>query len=186
MNIDTPSDDPLDRLLGPLAAAPPTDPLRDSVLNKTVGLVRRRRHWRRIQQAAALAACYLAGLGTMWLAHRPSQPEVPMAIRTDSGPPEQPSSAKALPLEEDLGVPALVIERVASASGGDRLAQLYRRAGDRYLEQNGDYQAATRCYERALEVSTEAELAIAPDDSWLLTALKKARLEDKSHVRMES
>lgn len=45
-------------------------------------------------------------------------------------------------------------------------------AGKRYLEEENDYAAALRCYSHALEVGDERFRKVAPQDDWLMTALK--------------
>jgi hypothetical protein len=56
---------------------------------------------------------------------------------------------------------------------------LYRRAADRYLEEEGDVGSAVRCYGRALDEGGGRDLAIAPGDSWLLMVIKNARQKEK-------
>ena len=94
----------------------------------------------------------------------------------------QPNMTRALlPIDQDPEVSASLLERVAGLSKDNR-ARLYRRAGDRYLD-DGDMQAALRCYAHALDTSKAEELAISEDDNWLLMQLKKARLEEKNHAQ---
>jgi hypothetical protein len=91
-------------------------------------------------------------------------------------------ASPAPPLEQDPLAPAAVIERVAAASEARR-AHFFRRAGDRYLEDEGDMEAALRCYTQALDSSKPEDLMISANDNWLLMALKKARLEENGHAK---
>jgi hypothetical protein len=75
---------------------------------------------------------------------------------------------------------------VAALASEDQRPVLFRRAGDRYLENDHDVKSALRCYARALETSSDQDLTISADDSWLLIALKKARQEEKTHAKTRS
>jgi hypothetical protein len=80
-------------------------------------------------------------------------------------------------------VPALVREWQA-AENPDKRAILFRQAGDRYVAEGSDWESALRCYSGALNAGTEADLAISPDDNWLLMALKDARQKEKRHANV--
>ena len=58
-------------------------------------------------------------------------------------------------------------------------ARLFREAGDRYLREYADYRAALRCYRNSLDADPDA-LTISPDDTWLLTSLKRAREQEST------
>jgi hypothetical protein len=180
--MNDPCDDFLDRRRVP----PESSTLRGALLRRTLGVVRRRRRQRRLGLAAALAACYLAGLASMWLWQQsapavapPPAEQTPVAVR------EQPSAPA--PADGPREVPALVLERWAAQGPVERRAEFYRRAGDRYLENDGDVPAAVRCYALALDAGPEEDLEIAPDqDSWLLIALKTARKKEKEYAQSDS
>src|SRR5262249_10074514 len=132
---DTPSipPDDLTEWLRPPSVQPPNDRLREALWRRTRGVLRWRRRGRRLAMVAALAACYLAGLCTMRLG-APSAGDNATAV-TRSGPavdqnrqPEPPPKAV---------VSALDLEWQAIDST-DRRAELYRRAGDKYLEESND------------------------------------------------
>src|ERR1051326_855449 len=178
--------DALERFLSVQTPPSPNEAERHALLRQTLGIVRRRRRLKRLGLGAALAACSLAGLITMrlWMPP-PAAPNAGVVARTESTIPNAPekSVAVAPPTaveESDLEAPPLILERLAAASKSRR-AQLYRAAGDRYLQDQGDMRGALRCYGLALEAAGQEELAIVADDSWLLMALKKARLEERNH-----
>jgi hypothetical protein len=78
-------------------------------------------------------------------------------------------------------VPAPILERLAELADRRSQAALFRRAGDRYLEAEGNVASALRCYRLALDLASESELAVAPEDTWLLIALKDARQKEREH-----
>src|SRR5262245_10032003 len=162
---DTPDPlpDPLERLLAP---PPPgeADTLRRAVFARTEAVLRRRRAVRRLALAGALAACYLAGLlSARWLS--PPEP-VERIVTVRPAPQEAPEAARAESAAE--------LERKARADAA-RQADFYRRAGDLYATEQGDLGSALRCYGRALDASSEEDLAVSADDHWLLMAIKDAR-----------
>jgi hypothetical protein len=158
-------------------------------LQQTTRVLRRRRRIKRLGFITALAACYAAGLGTMrlWIPQSAGPGAQLVAEIVPEATPTSPAPGAAQrssvpPIEDDPDAPAPIIERIASLSE-ERRAQLYRAAGDRYLENNGDMQSAVRCYALAIESGEDKDLSLAADDSWLLMALKKARLEEKNHAK---
>lgn len=165
---DTPDHDSLDELLAPPA---PTDAaaLRQSLLAATTRRLARRRWLRRAGLAAALAACYAAGLLTMQLLTPPAPARdanvAAAEVKGDTAPPA-PAAAP------DPGPEERPAERAA----------LLRRAGDRYLNEEGDPEAALRCYSQALDAGTQDDTKFSPDDSWLLMAIKNAREKEARHA----
>jgi hypothetical protein len=175
---DTPEPcDPLERLLAPPAVAADEE-LRPTVLARTAAVLRRRRAARRIVYAAGLAACYLAGLlSARWLSPAEPLERVVVVRPTPDRSPPAPGKAERPESAADL-------ERKARADEGRR-ADLYRRAGDLYAGEQGDLEAALRCYSRSLDASAEEDLAPAPDDHWLLMAIKDAREKEKQNAEHE-
>ena len=104
------------------------------------------------------------------------QQEAPAGFR-----PAAPATVAQLPRRES-SVPAEVLERWAPVVSEENPAGLYRRVGDRYLKDEGDLQAALRCYARSLENGSEEDLTPAPEDDFLLMALKDARQKEKRHA----
>jgi hypothetical protein len=159
----TPEPDPLSDLLA-APSAPGDGPLRTELLERTRRVLWRRRLGRRAGWAAALAACFAAGLLTMRvLTPRPAAPAE--VVRQ----PETP--------RHDEPAPALMKEWQAFDST-DRRAELYREAGQRYVKEEGDPESALRCYAQALEAGGPAELALRSDDDWLLMTIKNARQKE--------
>jgi hypothetical protein len=180
--------DDLDDLLkpGPLPPEPPG--LRATVTREASRVARRRRWLVRGRRAALLAACYAAGLATMWYwvhGHQLPRPEIverdtpPLPAPPAPAPPEPPTEAD--PYRND---PPERLERWAFVAAGEKRVALYRRAGDGYLDRN-DVQGALRCYRRALDAGSPTDLAIRADtDSWLLMSLKVARQKERPDARV--
>jgi hypothetical protein len=165
-----------DLLSAPLPG--PGDPaFRQALLARTTRLVRRRLWVRRGAYAAALAACYIAGLLTTRPDRPPQEPapETQVAKVEPAPPVEASPSPKADPPEQ---APAIVLEQWGPLVAKDRRADLYRRAGDRYLAESNDTLAALRCYRQALDAAPD-QWDIAAEDSWLLMTLKEARIKER-------
>src|SRR5262249_27254518 len=106
------------------------------------------------------------------------QPEV-----VERGPappsPAPPAPAPSDDVDPYRGDPPDRLERWAFLASGTKRVDLYRRAGDGFLGRN-DVTAALRCYRKALDGASGADLAIRADkDSWLLMSLKMSRQEKK-------
>jgi anti-sigma factor RsiW len=134
-------------------------------LAETTRRLPRRRWLRRAGLAAALAACYAAGLLTMHLL-------TPAPAR---GLPEERTPEPAPPAVAATTDPAAL----AQAADPGRVAAL-RRAGDHYLTEEIDPEAALRCYARALDAGSADDAKFSPEDNWLLMAIKIAR-EKEAH-----
>ena len=169
-----PETDDLDDLLtAPAGAGDPE--LRHGLRLRTTCVLRRRRRWRRVGVASALAACFLAGLATWRLWPKPAPaPGATEVAEKPPGPPPVP--------QPDADLPAVALEWRAADSPDNR-ADLYRRAGERYVKQDGDLQSALRCYRNALDAGTEEDLTISAGDDWLLMALKDARKKEKNDAK---
>jgi hypothetical protein len=162
--------DPTDALLSS-ASTPAGDVFRQSVLVRTTAVLRQRRRLRRLARLAALAACYVAGLMTMHGPRPVARPD-PEPVDASATLPAAPSSALALEWE--------------ALDHPDRGTTLFRAAGDRYLADQADVQAAVRCYGNALDDGSAEDLTIESTDSWLLIAIKDARQREKSDaIRVE-
>lgn len=177
---DTKSPHPVDEFLQSAPDAAPNAELRQAVFTRTTRLLRRRRWRRRVALVGALAACYLAGVLTMRLATpAPDQPRPERAGEAPRPPAPEDTPAVAAAVAEDHS--ALALEWRAFESS-ERRVELYRLAGDRYLEQERDLQSALRCYRQALDASPSGGLAIEASDNWLLIALKEARQKEDRHA----
>jgi hypothetical protein len=158
---DTPERDPLDELLAPPEPVD-TAALRQSLLAATTRQLRRPRWVRRAALAAALAACYAAGLLTMRVL-APAAPvaaPVEAAVKNDAPP---------------AAVAAEAVERRAETAADPERAALLRQAGDRYLDEETDPASALRCYAKSLDAGSQDDAKFSPDDNWLLMAIKNAR-----------
>lgn len=161
-----------DRLLA-ASEVDSAEALRQELFARTTPILRRRRLGRRLAAAAALAACYAAGvLSARWLAPPPQAVRQVAVVerrpRADPKPPEQ----------------ARILEQQARADAARRAA-LFRRAGDLYATEQGDLEAALRCYGRSLDGRPAKDLTVSPTDHWLLMAIKDAREKEKVYARSE-
>jgi hypothetical protein len=177
-----------DELLEP-RSTPCSDGVRRNVLNSTVAEVRRtrqRRKRRRIGMAAAVLVCLLVfvgiRIGTIDLtSQRPPRTRGTSSAQISPGAPTGP--AAVAPVDEET--PAIVLERIGETSEPEQRAELYRRAGDRYLEETTDPASALRCYSQALDEGSAEDLNISVNDSWLLMALKMDRRKEKEDGRRD-
>jgi hypothetical protein len=163
-----------------------TEKLRRSLLDRTTRVLRRRRRVRQLSYIMALAVCYAAGLLTMRLGMGSPRVERPEMVQGPAGPakpmaPPAPAPPSVPPSRLEPEAPALVLEWKAVDSREKR-PDLYRRAGDRYLEEESDVESALRCYRGALDSGSEEDLTISEDDNWLLMALKEAKQKEKRHA----
>jgi hypothetical protein len=162
---DTPDRDPCEHL-GRIGPPPPADRLREALWRRLRRRLRRGRWWKRAAVAAALAACYAAGFGTARLATEPTPAPSTVVVADDRMMPPAPPAS---PLAQEW----------QALDSPEQRPEAYREAGDRYVAEEGDYQSAVRCYREALDAGSERDLAIQPDDSWLLMVLKDARQKEK-------
>ncbi len=166
--------DPLDGLLAPSPSSE-NEGLRQSVYSQTQGVIRGRRRWRRGVYAVSLFVAFLVGAGAMRL-NLPGR----NANKDDSPNTDAKTTAERKPEArvEEAETTALKAEWTAFDSDEHR-AELYRKAGDRYMKEENDLSSALRSYGNALDSSTEQDLAISTEDNWLLMAIKDARLKEK-------
>ncbi len=158
--------DPFDDFLDSNFSCDANDALQSALRQKTTHLLRRRRRLRYLAVAGMAAACYVAGLATMWLLPPRTvtiiqEPAAGLAKAEPENPAPQPDRPE-------------VHEMLAQANPDQRSTQL-RIAGDLYLQQRQDYAAALRCYTASLDAGGPAALEVQPEDSWLVKAIKKDR-----------
>jgi hypothetical protein len=77
---------------------------------------------------------------------------------------------------------AVIVEWEA-VDNTDRQMIIYQEAGDRYLEEERDPLEALRCYGNALDSAGGEDLAISPNDTWLMMAIKNARQKEKRDAK---
>jgi len=181
-DIFSPEPDPLEGLLRPTSVPPESEALRQAVYTRTRGVLRRRRILRQFACAAGLLLSFAAGLLVMRVMTRPARMTVAVQPHQEEPrPPDNPPSGSP----ENPKPPALVREWSAFDSD-DRHGELYRQAGDSYMEDENDPQSALRCYTNALDRGTKQDLTISTDDNWLLMAIKDARQKENAHAKTGS
>lgn len=165
-----------DDLLTPRPASA-NDALRAELLGQTAQRVRLVYRARLATRVGVCLACFAAGVGITFLRPAPEPrvvyvevPGPPVADATDS-PVERPSVVVLSPADLEL--------QAEQASAKAESARLFREAGDRYLRDYADYRAALRCYRNCLDADPDA-LTVLPDDTWLLTSLKRARAQEST------
>jgi hypothetical protein len=172
--------DPLDDLLRPETTAS-TPAWKNALRDRTAKILRRRRHARRTAFVGALAACFVGGILAAHLFR--SEPPIVHDIQYVYMPAESKPDKPVQPTEQpEPKLTALALEWQAVESP-DRSAELYRRAGDRYFEEENDVASALRCYRHFLRECHASELGIAPQDNWLLVNLKNAQREERRHAK---
>jgi hypothetical protein len=165
---------------------PDADPaLHQDVLARTLSVVRRRRLVRRAGLVAGFAACFAAGALTMRLLTPTVEPEVRIVERFIDREAVPAPTPQLDPSVIAQAKSALDIEWQA-VENPERRAELFRRAGDRYLNDENDLESAVRCYKIALEGASVEELQVTPQDTWLLISLKNARQEENRHGKSDS
>jgi hypothetical protein len=145
----------------------PTDAARARAFERTLGVVRRRRWTRRAGAVLLVAAAYAAGFASHAFFPRASE-----AGHADPSPASQPLAG---PLK-----PADLEARAGARHSAAEQAILLKAAGDRYLNELGDVEAALRCYRKLLKLATSDERThFDPADTWLLAALKRGADQEK-------
>lgn len=178
-----PNDD-LAEMLGPRSGQP-SPALRDAVLRRTEHRLARDRWLRRAAMASGIAAVFLLGGTSGWLARTPVA-DAPGSTVSDVVliPVPIPTPGVYTPGSPRLAPLLSASEAELRAEQTDDLgeaAKLYRTAGNAFLRQE-DYPNATRCYRLFLLRAGDAALAIDADDSWLLVSLKNAAFKEKTNV----
>ena len=192
---DIHENDPLGRLLT-VGDAPESASTRRRVLSATLSVVRRRRLARRVGLVTALAAVYVAGIAThlAWVG-RSGASDVPLVRQgpAHEEPTGKPPGGQARPLPvrpespttSEHPVPSAKErkDRAVASADFDRI----RTVGDRYLHQRHDLAGALHFYARALDRASQDQqaISISADDSWLLMALKQARIEQEQNDEPE-
>ncbi len=162
------------------------DRLRSAVLAQTLGVMRRRRRWKRCGWAAGLVGCYLAGITTaafwtpaFWTAGE-KHAAVAIGDRTTvkAESPAEPAPAATEPSgREDQQSPEPML------SGFEH----WRRLGDHFLRDSNDISLAAQSYSQALALATEEERAISSNrDNWLFMALKQSQIQEKQNASVQN
>ena len=169
------------------------DDFREAVWEHTARSIRRRGRMRRFTMAsAALAAAYAMGIATMfaWSSQTPRDAETAAAIHQAAPEePDRPAPAMAEREPGELVPKTLLSDREALArrlgeASTDERARLLKRAGDRYLNEWGDVELASKCYRSLLDgTPLDKRTIVEPEDNWLLVSLKQDRQKEIRHER---
>jgi hypothetical protein len=184
MQNSQPEGEPLDVLLGQASYPSAGQQLREDLLRRTTGVVRRRRWLRRALWVGAMAACYVAGVLSMRHGDRP-KPELALEAASPPSPPATERAASPAPAALSTKPSAALALEWRAADGDKRRVELYRQAAEQY-KQAGDFSSALRCLRNSLDVSDSDELAFSVTDDWLLMALKEARQREHYHAKKDS
>jgi hypothetical protein len=165
-----------DELLNPKPASA-NETLKADLLDRTGRRVRFVGRMRLAKRAAVCLGCFAAGAVIAGFRPGADQRIESVAVRT-------------VRVADDAGTPPAVVERVKSPAELEleaektlvkaEAARRFREAGDRYLRDYADYRAALRCYRNFLDEAEPDQLRITPDDTWLLTSLKRAREQEST------
>lgn len=174
----TQEDSFVDELLTPGGEECGTD-LRERLLDRTSRHLRFRRRIRNFGKLGVVAAAFAAGLILTPLLREPNVVERMVIVQV---PVESESHGPANPQDMRRLTPAEVELEAERTLAKDESSRLFREAGDRYLNEEQNHEAALRCYRNFLDEAGEADLPVADSDTWLLTSLKNARLREIKNV----
>ena len=160
-------------------AFPVVEPMDAAIRERMFAATLRPLAWRRARRrmAAAVAAVALFGLGHEVGQRRMEPPRsLPAPDRKDVADPAPIATVQPEPVGDVviLHEDPTLLEELALDAGPSERARLLRRAGDRYLDERGDVEAAVRCYRASLEIDPAD--APEPNDSWLLAVLKQGHV----------
>jgi hypothetical protein len=173
--------DPLDDLLRPSTGAGGDETLRRRLLDQTIRALRGRRRRRVAVWVAALAACYVAGVLTFyWLGPRRIE-RIEVVQKAPTPEPSTPTPVK--PAAPDAKPASAVAMEWKAFDADQHRPELYRKAGDRYMNEDADPASALRCYGQSLNGSSDKDLAISVNDDYLLMLVKNARQKEKDHAK---
>lgn len=169
-----------DELLTPKTVAA-NEALKADLFSRTVRRVRGNLWRRRAIQVVVCLACFGLGWATTYLRPAPVPvveyvPLPPLPVAEIPDPPLPPKNDPPAPAPSPADL-ELVAEQTAEKA---EAARRFREAGDLYLREYADYRAALRCYRNFLDEADPADRAVAPDDTWLLISLKRAREQEST------
>lgn len=183
---ETPLPDPLDKFLQSPPSLASDAALEEELLDDTMQMLPpKERAWPAWPIVAGLltgsAACIaLALLVGWWLARTVRVADAPAAAEMVEQMPQRPMKEPVphpvVPKPEVKPTPPRAIDLEWSAFDADddaKRTRLYFRAGDLYLTVHNDLESATRCYHQALVYAGPHEVAMDPNDNWLVMALKR-------------
>lgn len=153
--------DDLDDILKPQPVPAASADRQAKLLTGTITLLKRTRRIRQVQLAALWAAVFLVGVSVGWLSLQRESTQMAKQTVPSAAAPETPPLLTAAQLE-------LQAEKSDDPA---KSAQLYRQAGDRFLEAQ-DLRSALRCYRIHLNEGGPGVQTVLASDSWLLMNLK--------------
>jgi hypothetical protein len=183
-----PNDD-LGEILAPKPGQPSTD-LRQKLLRLTESRLARQSWVRLVVRSGLIAAVFLVGALTGWLAHPVPLPEpgnvlepevvfVPVVVPVLTPAESESTGTREITRQLSGSQTELQAEQEDDPKSATKL---YKLAGDAFLLEQ-DYPNASRCYRLFLVRAGDTALSLNPDDSWLLTSLKNAAFLEKTHVQ---
>ncbi len=157
--------DELDYILKPREV--PTAPAerQAQLLASTMTQLKRARRLRQVKEGGLWVAVFLIGVSLGWLGLQREPKQLAIQTAPQATAPEAPPLLTAAQLE-------LQAEK---SDDPVQTAQLYRQAGDRFLEAQ-DLRSALRCYRIHLNEGGPDVHAVLASDSWLLMNLKTTNL----------
>lgn len=163
-----------DELLSPRTGST-NEALRQTILLQSSRSIRWQHRQRQAARIGVCVVCFLAGAATVWLRPSPEPEMVTVFVREEAAPV---AGAPGLPaVAPRLSPGELELEAEKTLVKADS-ARLFREAGDRYVQERADYQSALRCYRNFLDEAGPEERNVTPEDTWLLTSLKRAREQE--------
>jgi hypothetical protein len=166
-----------DDLLTP-KPVPPNEALQAAILERTMRWVRLARWQRRAMIIAGALVCFGLGCATAFLRPKPAPQIVYVEVSGEVKAPGSPTVPKSEPAKQLS--PAQLELTAEQTDDRPAAARRFREAGDRYLREFADYRAALRCYRNFLDEADPADRVVGPDDTWLLTSLKRAREQEST------
>jgi hypothetical protein len=173
---------PLDDFLQHAPSLPADAARQEALFQETCALLPRKRRARWPIAVAAAAVIALVLVSAYFVFRRDAVVPQPqndfVKQKNDPLPVKPPEQEKPEP--KIVQVTAHALEWNAFDAEDDReRVRLYFQAGDLYLDRHQDYEAALRCYHQALHYCEASELEFAPDDNWLVLALKRDHRKEK-------
>jgi len=174
--------DPLDDFLDRDFSCDGNNALKNSLRERTTQVLRVRQRMKWLGVMGLAAACYVAGVATMWLMPQRTAANGEMVTKVEPAKQavEVAEKKQETPIvEAKTPLTALDLEWKALEQPAGRVANLLK-AGAMYESQD-DHASALRCYTQALKEGGAKVLESSDDDRWLLTTLKNARRWEKNN-----
>jgi hypothetical protein len=170
------NDDPWDDALMP-PIREPSEQLRESLRDRTVGVVRRRRYRRialRVVVALAVQGA-IAGILVAALLGFRSAARRGEAVAIVQEQPAQEILEHRPKVNDPTPKPvlaAVALEWQAFDAPPEQQPALYFEAGQRYFDHDKDLESALRCYRQAFDAGPKELLTVSSTDNWLVMAIK--------------